>query len=1059
MNIRTSAFRSLATLSLIALGLAACDKKDVIVQPPQNPTTVTVSPASLTLEVGTTGTLVAVVANNTNTAVTWSSSNTAVATVSATGVVTAVAPGSATIIAQSAADANAKDAAVVTVTPRNISITLAPATATVAPGGTVQLVANVSGTTNTAVTYRSSATAVATVSAAGVVTAVAPGTAIITALAAADTTKKAVSTITVQANPLPVVTITPTVASVGVGGTQQFVATVSGATNTAVTWRSSSPAIATINAQGLATGVAQGTTVITAISVQDTMARATATLTVVGASVAIASVPTSPWAGPFNIVANVSVPAGTADSLMIRLVNQADTTKQYTIRCETFTAAGAATVVTCPWNPADLDNNPANGAQILPNATYQIQAILLRNNLVAATAIFGQPLTTNNVNTVSGSVSFTNTLDDVDNDPANPSAVSGGATWFGGDLTVTLAPSIFQGNTAATVVVFVDVDCDGVDDGAGEPNRTVTIASGTGSVTFPENINLTPSSGSGGVDNLEDASVCVGVYDARDAGGASVVVGAVSGNLYMTGATNPIVGPGQNDFRVDNVQPTFTTPVTLDAADFDGLTTDAYFGIGGSIIVSGSSSNVINGSPTDLGVGGVTLKFYAVPAASFDGTSQTTLQASAAAGTQFTTVDQLQSTLENDAYVLVIEAKDALGNVAYVGNAANLSFGVDLSRPEFEIDVIDASQINPDTMYVTFAVEDDFSGAESVRGTLIGHSVFEYDTDSSVEMYCYPLAGGAGVLVTSSVPCNPSTNSVPSATVGVTEYYTIAIPTDENFYVLTVQARDAAGNLTTVVDTLTWLVDPAPGATVDQVVINDYAVNNVANTVTVNGTVRDNIEVDYYDARWYFGAAFPASDATAVYALFPFTAPQNAGDYGLPLTASQAVSLTQTRVAALYPTPGGVGTAAAGVYLTVTDLAGNWVADQIAAGFGTSDGFTNFTSFLLTPATATIERDGGTDPQTVTLRATATTPVGATNPLQAVYFYYWTGLSWELISSVSAAQATVVTGETAREFRFSTTLNANSLPVDLALTQIVAIGVASDGDAVMSDVTDLTVND
>jgi uncharacterized protein YjdB len=62
-------------------------------------TGVTVSPTTLSLTVGQTATLTATVspANATNKSVTWSSSNTSVATVSSTGVVTAVAAGSATI--------------------------------------------------------------------------------------------------------------------------------------------------------------------------------------------------------------------------------------------------------------------------------------------------------------------------------------------------------------------------------------------------------------------------------------------------------------------------------------------------------------------------------------------------------------------------------------------------------------------------------------------------------------------------------------------------------------------------------------------------------------------------------------------------------------------------------------------------------------------------------------------------------------------------------------------------------------------------------------------------
>ena len=73
MNIRTSAFRGLATLSLAALGLAACEGKDVINIPEQvNPVEVTVAPTQVTLAVGQKAALAAVVKNSTNQSVTWS---------------------------------------------------------------------------------------------------------------------------------------------------------------------------------------------------------------------------------------------------------------------------------------------------------------------------------------------------------------------------------------------------------------------------------------------------------------------------------------------------------------------------------------------------------------------------------------------------------------------------------------------------------------------------------------------------------------------------------------------------------------------------------------------------------------------------------------------------------------------------------------------------------------------------------------------------------------------------------------------------------------------------
>jgi hypothetical protein len=96
---------------------AACDDST---QPAPPPPAITLNlvPDAVTLNIGQTVTLVAVISNTTNQAANFTSSNPAVATVNATtGVVTAVAAGTTVITATAAADANARDASTVTVNP------------------------------------------------------------------------------------------------------------------------------------------------------------------------------------------------------------------------------------------------------------------------------------------------------------------------------------------------------------------------------------------------------------------------------------------------------------------------------------------------------------------------------------------------------------------------------------------------------------------------------------------------------------------------------------------------------------------------------------------------------------------------------------------------------------------------------------------------------------------------------------------------------------------------------------------------------------------------------
>src|SRR6478672_7763075 len=97
---------AVATLSIAALG--ACGGGDGPTPPQPVPVvrSVQLTPATASIRVGETQPLtVAVdVANGAGTGVNWTSEATSIATVSAAGIVTAVAPGTATIRATSAFD-------------------------------------------------------------------------------------------------------------------------------------------------------------------------------------------------------------------------------------------------------------------------------------------------------------------------------------------------------------------------------------------------------------------------------------------------------------------------------------------------------------------------------------------------------------------------------------------------------------------------------------------------------------------------------------------------------------------------------------------------------------------------------------------------------------------------------------------------------------------------------------------------------------------------------------------------------------------------------------------
>jgi uncharacterized protein YjdB len=248
---------------------------------------VTVSPSSASLVPTQVLTLSALVrdANDvvvSDRAVTWASSNTGVATVSASGVVTAVALGTATITATSEGRTGT---AIITVVPMPVgSVTVSPASADVIADQTVTLSATVRDTSGAIVgdrpvTWQSSDNAIATVSNAGVVTGVAPGTVTITAT---SETRSGSAAVTVHPVPVATVTLDPTSVTLEPGQTATLVATTKSADGTVLTGRtvtfsSDNESVARVSSDGVVTGVAPGTATITATSEG---VRATATVTV-----------------------------------------------------------------------------------------------------------------------------------------------------------------------------------------------------------------------------------------------------------------------------------------------------------------------------------------------------------------------------------------------------------------------------------------------------------------------------------------------------------------------------------------------------------------------------------------------------------------------------------------------------------------------------------------------------------------------------------------------------------------------------------------------------------
>ena len=183
------------------------------------------------------------------------------------------------------------------VQPNNVlAVAIAPATPTVQTGTPVNFTASATkggnAVTINSATWTSSNTAVATVDASGVATTLTKGTTTIGVSAVTDQgTVSSTATLTVTAAPATI-TVSPTAWSLKVGATKQIVPTALDAdgqpAGTTYSYSSANPAIASVNATGLFTGVAVGSTTITTTTANGLSATTTVTVTPVTGNFSLA---------------------------------------------------------------------------------------------------------------------------------------------------------------------------------------------------------------------------------------------------------------------------------------------------------------------------------------------------------------------------------------------------------------------------------------------------------------------------------------------------------------------------------------------------------------------------------------------------------------------------------------------------------------------------------------------------------------------------------------------------------------------------------------------------
>lgn len=192
----------------------------------------------------------------------------------------------------------------------NITVTISPVSSQLSTGQSQQFIASVSGTRYKSVVWSVNGVAggnltMGTVSSAGLYTApaVAPANAVqVTAAWAYQTSASASASVSISSTTTPVaVSVTPTSTSVPLGNAQQFSATVSGTSNTAISWlvdgtAGGASAIGTISSTGLYTApsaMPSTAIVVTAQSSAQPTATASASVQLTAPTVSVSLSPAS----------------------------------------------------------------------------------------------------------------------------------------------------------------------------------------------------------------------------------------------------------------------------------------------------------------------------------------------------------------------------------------------------------------------------------------------------------------------------------------------------------------------------------------------------------------------------------------------------------------------------------------------------------------------------------------------------------------------------------------------------------------------------------------------
>ncbi|MDH4122143.1 MAG: Ig-like domain-containing protein [Deltaproteobacteria bacterium] len=364
--------------------------------------TITLTPANTTIAKGLTQAYTAMgnysdgTSVNITNALTWTTSNGVVASVSAAGLATGLAVGGPVTITATDAVSGKTGTATLTVSAATLStMTVTPANGAIPTGLTQQFTATGTYTDGStanltgSVTWSSSLVGVATIAAGGLATGVGGGTTVITAVSGAVS---GTTNLTVAADTLLSIAVTPAASTLSRGTVQQMTATgtyqVSGAVNitSSVTWASSTSSVATV---GASTGVVTVTGIAGATNITATkgaVVSPAATVTATAATVTSITVSPSTISLPAGLKQSFTATANMSDGTTKDLTTLATWTSSNTA-VATVAAGGAGTAVATSGTPATMTatyTDPVNGAVKTGTAAFTVTPAILVSTAVTS---------------------------------------------------------------------------------------------------------------------------------------------------------------------------------------------------------------------------------------------------------------------------------------------------------------------------------------------------------------------------------------------------------------------------------------------------------------------------------------------------------------------------------------------------------------------------------------------------------------------------------------------------------------------------------------------------